>query len=295
MDLFAGKRVKQLKGFSQHPCYLAEDGTGRSVIKRFPLAEQAKRREQLRVMERLFMKGLPVQEVMCVQEEAPYLWVQLSWIEGEDLRSCKASKTEADMYRLGREAGALLRKLHDVKAPAEKIGWADRAWEKHLRYEAVCKEKKLTFSGIHEVSEWVKRHRHWMNRVPERLQHDDFHLGNLLVSGGRLTGVIDFDNMDWGDPYHDFVKTALFQLDDSRAFACGQIHGYFHDQVPSAFWERYSLYTAMVLFSSLAWGQMFAPKEEEMTRRRIDRALRDHHHFKQLKPAWYEEEDVWST
>ena len=47
--------------------------------------------------------------------------------------------------------------------------------------------------------------------------------GNLIVNGGRLSGIIDFNRYDWGDPVHDFVKTAYFSSAESVPFSAGQM------------------------------------------------------------------------
>lgn len=54
----------------------------------------------------------------------------------------------------------------------------------------------------------------------------------------KYAGVIDFDNYDWGDPYHDFVKVALASKVDSVPFSIGQIDGYFNHEIPEDFCLR---------------------------------------------------------
>ncbi|MCZ3365579.1 MULTISPECIES: aminoglycoside phosphotransferase family protein [Methanobacterium] len=37
---------------------------------------------------------------------------------------------------------------------------------------------------------------------PNIFQHDDFHAGNIIINNNKeLTGIIDFNRYDWGDPY----------------------------------------------------------------------------------------------
>ena len=44
------------------------------------------------------------------------------------------------------------------------------------------------------------------------LQHDDFHVGNLIVQNARLSGIIDFNRYDWGIPYMTFLNLASLAL-----------------------------------------------------------------------------------
>ncbi|NLA99924.1 MAG: phosphotransferase [Methanomicrobiales archaeon] len=63
--------------------------------------------------------------------------------------------------------------------------------------------------------------------------HGDHRPANLIVRGGRLTGIIDLNRYDWGDPVHDFLKTAFFTRATSIPFSVGQIDGYHEGAVPS--------------------------------------------------------------
>ncbi|MCE7792052.1 aminoglycoside phosphotransferase family protein [Salipaludibacillus sp. CUR1] len=40
-----------------------------------------------------------------------------------------------------------------------------------------------------------------MKQRPNLFQHDDFHLGNIIVNNKKFAGVIDFNRYDWGRSY----------------------------------------------------------------------------------------------
>ncbi|EPY06294.1 hypothetical protein PAALTS15_16301 [Paenibacillus alvei TS-15] len=106
-----------------------------------------------------------------------------------------------------------------------------------------------------------------MRHRPNLFQHDDFHVGNLIIKDNQLSGVIDFNRFDWGDPIHEFLKVGMFSSEVRIPFSIGQIRGYHKDSEPDdLFWRLYSLYLAMD---------------------KIDRVLEDHDYFRLLKPKWY--------
>lgn len=105
----------------------------------------------------------------------------------------------------------------------------------------------------------------------------------------QYVGVIDFDNFDWGDPFHDFVKVALFQREMSIPFSIGQIKGYFNGEIPMEFWRLYSIYAGMVVFSSVVWSLRFSPGQLNEMISRLYILLEDHQYFDILMPKWFEQ------
>ena len=132
-----------------------------------------------------------------------------------------------------------------------------------------------------------------MKNVASSFQHDDFHPGNLIIRNGELCGVIDFNRYDWGDPIHDFYKTALFSRSVSVPFSVGQIDGYTGGNISHDFWKRYAFYAAMSIPSDIVWSYRYAVRTgntDEITRsqKRVHVIVSDHDGFEQEIPLWYE-------
>ncbi|MFF4716248.1 aminoglycoside phosphotransferase family protein [Streptomyces eurythermus] len=97
--------------------------------------------------------------------------------------------------------------------------------------------------------------------------HGDFHTGNLLTSGGRLSAVIDFGGLGMGDPACDLMIAFTLMSADSRAA--------FRDAlgVDDATWTRgrgWALATGLNAYTSYA---AVDPRVAAQTTRQITQAL----------------------
>jgi aminoglycoside phosphotransferase (APT) family kinase protein len=147
------------------------------------------------------------------QDGYPFAWSVCPWIPGDT-----ADVTPpADGPSAASDLGAFLRALH-VPAPADAprnpwrgVPLRDRAdrFEEHLAAVAPALDVEPAL-----VEGW------WREAVavpdhagPPVWVHGDLHPANLLVDGGRLSGVIDFVDLCAGDPATD-LAVAWMLFDD---------------------------------------------------------------------------------
>ncbi|MEC0240327.1 aminoglycoside phosphotransferase family protein [Paenibacillus dokdonensis] len=212
----------------------------------------------------------------------------LTFIEGEEAAVGISDYSPETQYAIGLEAGAELLKIHQYNAPEFIQSWYERQLKKYHRNRDQYRSCGVQIKDDTKLFAFIDEHLHWMLHRPNRFQHDDFHLANLVVKDGHLSGVIDFNRCDWGDPIHDFLKISFFSSDLSVSFAIGQIHGYHGQQEPDkTFWQMYSLYLAMNLVGSVAWTLRVYPEGISDMMNRIDRVLEDHQYFENMVPVWY--------
>ena len=159
--------------------------------------------------------------------------------------------------------------------------------QKHYRYLEGYKKCGIKIHNDDKVVDFIESNSHYLKNRPNQFQHNDFHLENIILKDKKYVGVIDFNNYDWGDPFHDFVKLALASRVDSITYSVGQIHGYFTYKIPEDFWRLYSIYTAMVIFSSIVWSINKSPEQLEKFIERAYVILEDHKNFELLRPTWY--------
>ncbi|HDR3427906.1 TPA: aminoglycoside phosphotransferase family protein, partial [Bacillus thuringiensis] len=193
-----------------------------------------------------------------------------------------------EQYDIGIEAGKDLAKMHTLEAPKNILPWYERAMKKHRKYLEAYKTCGIKIENDDKIIKFIDENEMYVKDRPNRFQHDDFHLENIIVRDGRYVGVVDFNGYDWGDPLHDFVKIALFARDISIPYSIGQIEGYFNERIPEEFWKLYAVYVGMTVFSSVVWTLRAAPHMLEDTLERLHIVLEDHKNFELLKPIWFQ-------
>jgi aminoglycoside phosphotransferase (APT) family kinase protein len=158
------------------------------------------------------------------------------------------SKRGREVLAQAREAGlqndfaAILAAIHASRWPKEQIAWlADKAALKDGYAAKEIHRWSSTIAGalwrpdpVAEVAfGWLEdnlpRQQRWA------VVHGDFRTGNLLFQPGRISGVLDWESADWGDPLADI------------GYACAPPHvidglccGLAHAGVLVAAYERYA-------------------------------------------------------
>lgn len=212
----------------------------------------------------------------------------LTYIQGNDASEELPKYSSYDQYRIGLEAGRELLKIHQYDAPVHINSWYERKIIKHQKCMEEYSKIAVRISNDMSIISFIDEHLELMKNRPNQFQHDDFHVGNLIINDSGQLGVIDFNRCDWGDPVHDFLKVGLFSSEISIPFSIGQIRGYHHNQDPDElFWRLYSLYLAMNVFASVVWILKVKPEETDIMMDKLNRVLGDHNHFDLIKPKWY--------
>jgi len=241
------------------------------------------------------LKSMEKYEVMCSKAlafgEIPALnrgYMLLSYMDGVDAEAELASYTEEQQYQIGVEAGQQLLKMHQCVAPESISLWYERKIIKHRRVMIEYNNQSVRIKQDEKIIAFMESNLELMKDRPNLFQHDDFHLGNLIVRDGKLAGVIDFNRYDWGDPIHEFLKLGFFSKRISIPFAIGQIKGYHNFKEPDElFWKLYALYIAMCLCSSVVWILKVKPDELNDMLSLIYKVTEDHQNFELIKPSWY--------
>jgi aminoglycoside phosphotransferase (APT) family kinase protein len=73
--------------------------------------------------------------------------------------------------------------------------------------------------SFERLDEYMRHHAEAFNSVTEPcLIHWDLWNGNIIVDGGRITGILDFERVFWGDPLMEFNFGSLY---DGKYFLLG--------------------------------------------------------------------------
>ncbi|PES70882.1 aminoglycoside phosphotransferase [Bacillus cereus] len=255
------------------------------------IREYERRKIEFQILNEMVKRNVQVQrpiEIGILEEEGVYSI--FSYIEGEDAKKLLPTYTPKEQYEIGMEAGKDLAKMHIYESPKDILPWYERAMKKHRKYVEAYKTCGIKIKNDDKIIKFIDENEIYLKNRPNRFQHDDFHLENIIVRDAKYVGVVDFNGYDWGDPLHDFVKIALFARDISIPYSIGQIEGYFNGRIPEEFWNLYAVYVGMTVFSSVVWSLRAAPHMLDDTLERLTIVLEDHKNFELSKPIWFQPE-----
>lgn len=279
------------KGFSNDHKYKVSLTDGKKLLVRVSDQKSIQRKkEEFEILTTVYRLGVTCSEPLHFHVlHSGNVCMVLSYLEGEDGEEALQKYSDADQYRMGIEAGKQLKILHSIPAPINMQNWYEQKWMKHMSYYEAYKTCGYTFNHAESIQRFIEEKSELLKNRPSTFQHDDFHPSNIIIHEDRYSGVIDFNRYDWGDPYHDFYKVGLFTSNVSVPFAVGQLHGYFDYNVPSDFWDIYTVYMGMSIFSSIVWSLKQHPSILDSMIGNLHQIMNDHNGFTSSIPAWYKQ------
>lgn len=275
------------KGWSSDKKYRVVTETGEVCLLRVSdAALLEKKKKEYEITRKYASLGFPMSQPLSfgLCEEGVYLL--LSWVEGDDLERVLPAMSEAEQYRIGREAGTILKRIHALPLDPADVPTTTKR-EKKLRQLAAYEQSAVRIPGDEAAVRYVKEHIGLIWREPPVYQHGDFHPGNLIYRPDGSIGVIDFNRWEVGDPYEEFYKLESFGREISVPYCIGQIDAYFDDAVPEEFWRTLAVYVAHASLYSMKWAEPFGPQEVQEMTRRCRAAFADYAGFRRDIPNWY--------
>ena len=305
---------KIVKGFSADQKYrvATQDGTV-YLLRVSSLSQLARKQDEFHILQHMrdYQVQSPVPVSMGPLPDLQLCYYVVSYVEGEDAQDALPGYSQQVQFDIGAAAGRDLRRMHHYIAPPDISPWRERLIRKHRKYVDAYRTSGIVLKHADAVSTFIDDHLRYIQQSANVFQHDDFHVGNLIVRDGAYSGVIDFNRYDWGDPIHDMVKVGLFSREISVPFANGQLQGYFAgdfhaasqhqqpgkkyasgdfpgEQPPEHFWETYAVYVAMTVIASVVWTLQMTPEQMDSMMERLYLVMEDHKQFTLAKPAWAE-------
>ncbi|WP_059053862.1 aminoglycoside phosphotransferase family protein [Paenibacillus senegalimassiliensis] len=286
-------QIEQIhKGYSSDHKYVVHKGDELFLLRTFDHKYQALKQIEFEALFRMKELDVKCSRPLEIGDLSDFGlgYMILSFIEGEDAAEVLPNLSWEEQFNIGDDAGVELQKIHQYAAPKNIPSWYERKLSKHTGYFNQYSQLDIRFKNDSAVISFIDDNLYLMKLRPNLFLHDDFHVGNLIVKDNHLSGIIDFNRYDWGDPIDEFVKLGMFSSEVSVPFSIGQIRGYFKGSEPGVhFWRLYSLYLAMCLVSSIVWIIKVKPEETDIMMEKIERVLEDHDYFRLLKPKWYTE------
>jgi len=289
--LHSAQKIEEIrKGYSFDKKYLVVVNKHEKYLLRTSnVQEYARKTTEFAILKE--MKQLNVRSPEAVEigvlEDLEICYSIYSYVEGEDAKSLLPAYAPNEQYSIGVAASHDLKHMHSLNAPPYIGSWFHRITKKHKRYIDAYKSCGKRIQYDEKLMDFIETNIDYLKNRPSRFQHDDFHLGNIIVKEKQYSGVIDFDRFDWGDPIHDFVKLGMFSCEISIPFSIGQVTGYFNGEIPPHFWRVYSIYLAMTIFSSIVWTLKVVPGTINEMMERLYRVMEEHKNFESFQPNWF--------
>ncbi len=303
------------KGWSRDAKYrvLTEDGE-RLLVRVSHIADYPRKKLEYDALCRL--RGLPILMSRPVDfgtfNNGACVFTITTWIDGEDAETALSGFDVTKQYDLGCAAGRILRQIHRISAPSGQPDWAERfnrKIDRNIRNYEAC---GIEVPGARKAIRHINSLRYLLKGRPQVLQHGDYHCGNMIVTADGQIGIIDFNRLDYGDPWEEFNRI-VWCAPVSRYFASGRIDGYFAHpgqsvgdirtcsdiavrdrsnvsarvRIPDEFFPLMSLYVASNMLSSVPWAIPFGPKEVDVMLRQAENVLNWYDGFKTYIPRWY--------
>lgn len=216
------------------------------------------------------------------------VYMLMEWIEGEEMETALPSLSFMEQYKLGIEAGQILKKIHDLEIEFESFDWYEKFTTKMDKKIQMYNNCPLKYEHGNLFIAYMSKTRDLLKNRPLTLHHGDYHVGNLIYSKSKHVGVIDFNRFDYGDPWEEFNRI-VWDTNVSSSFATGRLNGYFNNQVPQEFFELLALYISSNTLSSLPWAMAFGESEIDVMKRQAANNLADYNNLENVVPKWYTE------
>ena len=258
------KAEKINKGMAGDDKYRCRRGTEEYLLRIADGADYEEKKKEFEHLKKLSDAGLPVPKCveLVMNDDCSKVFTLLSWVQGEDLGSVINEMSRSKQYEIGKQAGSILRKIHEICfETGNGKDWYDRYLETITPRIDAYKNEGIPFEGSEKILEYYEHNKHLLKARPMCRHHGDYHTGNLITDGDKIS-VIDWHTMDFesiGDPWYEFNRI------DTKypEFAKGQIDGYFEGTIPEEFWRLFALYISVSSITSIVWAKYFAPNELE--------------------------------
>jgi 4-aminobutyrate aminotransferase-like enzyme/Ser/Thr protein kinase RdoA (MazF antagonist) len=208
----------------------SNDGAPALVLKiANALEERALLEAQQHVLAALAQRGLPVPRVVCTTNgdaitETPgresrrhFVWA-ITHLPGELLADVRY-RSQALLEDLGTTIGRLTSALADVDAAAleRAFHWDLAGAVERVRAARPAIADEPLCTAIDATVARVKRHvTPIADSLPRAVIHNDLNDHNILVAGGRVSGIVDFGDMLYGWRVADLAIAAAYAMLDAE-------------------------------------------------------------------------------
>ena len=284
------KTIRKIEeGWSDDIKYFVEDEVGRRFLLRISngnkYEEEHQLYEALRDLNKTeILTSKLIDSGLC--NDGKNTFRIFDWLEGQEMTRILSNFSDRDQYSLGYSSGQILRNIHEVKSPTNWMSWDTYYNRKISRKIALYRSCSINFPHSNQVINYIQEHKSLLKGRPQRLLHGDYHVGNFLLTPDQELAVIDFNRLDFGDPWEEFNRI-IWTASQSVSFAKGQINGYFREGVPEDFFKLLAVYIGVNLIGSIPWAIPYGDEELQTILKLCDEVMEWYDNFDLSIPTWY--------
>ncbi|WDV46414.1 phosphotransferase [Clostridiaceae bacterium M8S5] len=284
------KKISKInKGWSSDEKYYIEANDGSKMLLRISdISKYNSKKQEYESIRKLdefdILMTRPIDFGVCNQNSQVYMI--FTWVDGEDAEEVLPMLSLDKQYELGLIAGRYLRKMHQIPVPLDIPSWKER-FNKKIDYKINMFDRcDIKFTGADKIIDYINKNRYLLNERKQTFQHGDYHIGNMVINQSGELVIIDFNRVDFGDPWEEFNRI-VWSANFSPLFASGKINGYFKDNAPDEFFRLMALYIGSNQLASIPWAIQFGQKEIDVMMRQCRQVLQWYEDFESYIPNWY--------
>jgi hygromycin-B 7''-O-kinase len=213
---------------------------------------------------------LPTPKILVADDSHKIIdanYILMTKVEGKAIKGQKLPKSKiAIIYE---QMGNYLRILHSQHSSqfgyiTKGIDHPHKTNEEYMLFQFKKKIKQYKeFKGsakvAQEIMKYVTKRKSLLTSCKmASLCHNDYHSGNVLMKGKKVTGIIDVENMVAGDPMFDIAKTFYYDIRGDSLKERAFLQGY--GKLPKDWKERVDIYK---LYHALELWDWFASIEQK--------------------------------
>ncbi|MEO0341759.1 MAG: phosphotransferase, partial [Bacteroidota bacterium] len=216
-----------------------------------------------------------------------YTYRLFSWLEGLPALEKIEQFAPKKQYSLGLQAGQLLKVIHTASISEKNLDhWLAFYQNKIDRKIELYANCSLKYKKGEAILDFIKNTRHLLTDHKQCFLHGDYHIGNMLITPNEKIAIIDFNRLEYGDPWSEFNRIN-WTAQASPAMAKGQIDAYFDHDVPDEFHLSVALFIAVNQIGALPWAMNYSQKDVDTIIKQTEEILVWYDDFQGIIPSWY--------
>lgn len=150
-----------------------------------------------------------VYELISPCEDYQYGAIVEECIVGKELRDAVKDMDILEKREVGKTLAKFVAEIHGLDIVGDKIEEMNINLAKYDRSISILKDY-LPSDVIERLETLRQDYLNLLERKDFCMTHGDLNEGNIMIDGGRVSGVIDFGNMEYYVPEIDFVHPYFF-------------------------------------------------------------------------------------